>query len=405
MFFRDNHPFNHDSKRDEMSNHSDSIPEEAERASGALRGTAGGMAAPDPAGDGEVPAAPDEAPVGTPSVVSEPVPDEGTAAELRPAELPPTAGVVEETAAGAGGEAEPAGAPAPISTMERSRALWKELEPTDPTDPVIHLDHDRCENGDFLAIGASRRGRSHAHDAKYREDAFRLGKVSQWLILAVADGAGSKPLSRVGARVACDSAVAYLKGKLENLAEGQDQKIILRAALSGAMAYALAEIVAEAAQREKEAEDFACTLLLAAYSTRPENPVVGIAQVGDGGIAAQTQNGSCGQLSLADRGAFAGEALFITSRDAQMSWANRARVYQLSIPLNALLLATDGVMDDFIEPLGKLEDLFTAMQPIMENEQPEKALLEWLNYERRGSFDDRTVVVLYPHQAASQETE
>ena len=94
----------------------------------------------------------------------------------------------------------------------------------------------------------------------------------------------------------------------------------LRGALAGAMVHALAEISNEAAVRQMEANDFATTLLLVVYGGLDDKRWLGIAQVGDGGIAIQKLNGECIQIGSADHGQFGGEAVFLTSQEAQMSW-------------------------------------------------------------------------------------
>ncbi len=49
-------------------------------------------------------------------------------------------------------------------------------------------------------LGASVRGKLHAHQAQWRDDAFAWQQAGDWTCIAVADGAGSAPLSRVGSR-------------------------------------------------------------------------------------------------------------------------------------------------------------------------------------------------------------
>jgi len=291
--------------------------------------------------------------------------------------------------------------PSPLpdkDVLERTRSLWREIDPTDLSDPVDPTDKDIKKGicGEIL-VGASRRGRSHAHDGKYREDSFAFDVQDTWIFIAVADGTGSKPLARVGAKTAANSALGYLKTRLMSLHTNDQAPSTLRGALAGAMVHALAEISDEAACRQKEANDFATTLLLVAYGGCDEKRWLGIAQVGDGGIAIQKQNGECIQVGSADHGRFGGEAVFLTSQEAQMTWNQRAIVYEVQDAFQRLIVATDGVFDDFSPPFGQTERLFDDLQPISEQADAAAWLLEWLNYERRGSFDDRTLVVLTPN--------
>lgn len=282
--------------------------------------------------------------------------------------------------------------------LQRTRSLWREVEPSDPFDPVdATATMQKQGNGGEILVGASRRGRSHAHDGKYREDSFAFDVQNAWILIAVADGTGSKPLARVGSRIAANSAVEYLKTRLTHLQTNEQVPALLRGALAGAMVHALAKIADEASSRQKEANDFATTLLLVVYGSFEKKKWLGIAQVGDGGMAIQKQNGECIQVGHADHGQFGGEAVFLTSQEAQMSWHQRAFVYEVQDSFQRLIVATDGVFDDFSPPFGQTERLFQELHPMDEQEDAAKWLLEWLNYERRGSFDDRTIVVLTPN--------
>ena len=85
----------------------------------------------------------------------------------------------------------------------------------------------RCE-----AIGARVRGKKHKHEGTNCDDWFETAESAGCLIAVVADGAGSKPLSRIGARVSCEGAVEYLRGAVSGLFESQPE---LRGKLSGDM--------------------------------------------------------------------------------------------------------------------------------------------------------------------------
>ncbi|HUJ67249.1 MAG TPA: PP2C family serine/threonine-protein phosphatase [Acidimicrobiales bacterium] len=291
----------------------------------------------------------------------------------------------------------PAGQLDNATVLERTRAMWQEREPPETNDPVDH--HVReCHTSPrgIRLIAASRRGRAHAHDGSFREDCFHVAVTDGWTLVAVADGAGSKPLARVGARLATRTAIDYLE-RVTREQFGPDEEIAprLKGALAGALAQAVATLSEEAATRGRDVDDFASTLILLAYGHSPSTPWIGVAQVGDGGAAIRTQT-ECATLGQPDRGAFAGEALFLTSPETQLTWVRRASVYRMSHPPTALLVATDGVMDDFTPPLGALEALFIALEPLSLVVNSDQWLLDWLGYERRGSFDDRTLVVVLP---------
>lgn len=96
-------------------------------------------------------------------------------------------------------------------------SLWKNL-PSDKNGAFAKPDTDSA----FLVtlhltvMAASRRGRSHAHEGKYREDDFGLHfiEATGWHILMLADGAGSAKFSRRGSQLACQTALAVIEEKL-----------------------------------------------------------------------------------------------------------------------------------------------------------------------------------------------
>ena len=86
------------------------------------------------------------------------------------------------------------------------KSLWKNLD-SNKADPYWkedniagHLNFDSKN----LVVG-SKRGRSHAHEGIFRDDAFEFSFHEQngWGIIAVADGAGSAKFSRKGSEIAC----------------------------------------------------------------------------------------------------------------------------------------------------------------------------------------------------------
>jgi hypothetical protein len=132
-------------------------------------------------------------------------------------------------------------------------------------------------------------------------------------------------------------------------------------------------------------------------------------QVGDGVIGIRTRDG-CRVLGHADHGAYSSETRFLTTPRIEEKWDQRA-VVAVPAGLRALVACTDGVADDFFPEDRRLIELFTG-DPIPEFHSPAgpvrgldhgilaeprdgQALAEWLEYERRGSSDDRTLVALY----------
>lgn len=84
--------------------------------------------------------------------------------------------------------------------------LWKDI-PSDQDTKWAKKD-DIAEKGTFLNkkfVVASRRGRSHAHEGKFRDDHYCMKALPQdWAVMAVADGAGSATYAREGSRIATE---------------------------------------------------------------------------------------------------------------------------------------------------------------------------------------------------------
>ena len=291
--------------------------------------------------------------------------------------------------------------PPQVETPPRPKlATWQEVEPTDLTDPVSHTAHRLLEGADgWRLAGASRRGKMHAHHGTYREDAFAIAVVGPWHLAAVSDGAGSSRLSRVGSRLAVETAVARMTEIVQ--AEPSLPPEELPRSLAEALKAAHAAVVQEAERRQLPIKDFSATFLLLVHRAAKNGHLIGSIQVGDGLIAIKHRDGSIEPLAERDSGTFGGETYFLTSRPAQ-AWAERGEVRLLQEPPALLVAMSDGVADDFIPYEKHLEGLFRTLDKVLaqttENQDRDVAqiLLELIGYDKRGSFDDRTLVILYP---------
>ncbi len=282
------------------------------------------------------------------------------------------------------------GAPKPAA------ATWRELEPTDPSDPVPHVETVAMDGKlGWIIAGASRRGKMHAHRAGYREDALAVAVAGPWQLAAVSDGAGSAPLSRVGSHLAVETAITALARSLEGQAAPSDEA--LAAALREALEAAHAALHAEAKRRAIAPKDLAATFLLMAFGTVKGNPVVGTLQVGDGLIALRYLDDRIEALSKPDSGAFGGETYFLTSRPAE-AWRDRAEVRHLAAMPALLVVMSDGVADDLIPYEEHLPRFFSRVAKTvaggLDGDTAAQRLSELIAYDKRGSFDDRTIVVM-----------
>ena len=284
-------------------------------------------------------------------------------------------------------------------TIESYGAVnWRTLDPEDLSDGRKHQQvQDHVEDG-WRTLAVSLRGKSHAHSGKWREDAFEIAFASGCQIVAVSDGAGSAPLSRVGSEIAAGVAASALRDFLlmqsppftdECLADG----------LGLAVERAYEEVKAEADRRNIPLRDCACTLLLLVHQPgeKGEPGRIGTLQIGDGAIFLEI-DGVTEAREAGDHGSAAGETLFLTSRSPDL-WRSRAIVDTLMAPLDLCLVTTDGIADDFYPFSRHAGQLMRGIRrSVLEQKiQPwADSLIEIISYERRGSFDDRTLVLIAP---------
>jgi hypothetical protein len=381
---------------------------------------------------------------------------------------------------------------------------WKPIPPDEDNQLPCAKKSEILANG-FKIVAARARGKKHKHEGNYCEDWFEIARSGNWGIIAVADGAGSKRFSKIGARMACQAAVNYLvkllqthqivsreKWSTDTFARHKNGQFYeqdieltqkrLHEALQAAYHAIETAYYARTSKktvRQTSVSDFATTLLLAVHTTVKYKTalysLILACQVGDGMSAAiykQNQPFSC-VLGKVEKEGFCGETEFLTSstRKLERDYLS-AKTFAFFSPMQALMVMTDGVSDDYYPPdkgmlqlFGDLvlngiipvatsetlsadkikalkqqknayviveeritekgrhptpicsvseyakiinlsiEELITApgllaagIPPEIKNSDstPENKLLTWLDtYNIRGSFDDRTLVVLF----------
>ena len=419
------------------------------------------------------------APVGEPTPESapesgEPSPDEGSAGESAPEKM------------------------SDRDVMRHTASLWRYrtvAENGTELHTEYHCKHTRTGVGEV--IGARVRGKKHKHEGTNCDDWFETAVAEGCFIAVVADGAGSKQLSRIGARVSCEAAVEYLRNEIPEMFS-RDRG--LRAKLAGDMSGeeflgACGEFAALIRKSAVAAFDAVIQKLGSLYSDGSYVRVLGrnptladmgstflaavavpvevngerqrfvvTLQIGDGCICAidtRAEHSKCLRLmGEADSGAYSGETEFLSERTvSEDAAARKTRISRGRSDI--LMLMSDGVADDYFpaQPMMKrlLLDLrlngilpmpgdtsgrcepapmeFPAVTPEQQpvavqyskqllkdgddavNElwdsrdtlapwsleawgkslggTPELRLQNWLdNYSERGSFDDRTLVVM-----------
>lgn len=126
--------------------------------------------------------------------------------------------------------------PIPFIINQDPRKLWKNLPVDWKGMPEPKYEKEDCQN-EYVKVeafeggepqkdivAASKRGRSHAQEAKPRDDHFKLyhDDKTNWYVMAVADGAGSARYSREGSRIACETVVEHCKTYLTDSAEFEE---------------------------------------------------------------------------------------------------------------------------------------------------------------------------------------
>ncbi len=209
----------------------------------------------------------------------------------------------------------------------------------------------------WVVTAASVRGPDHAREGRPRQDACAWCAEGSRLVAAIADGAGSAPRSREGARVCSATVVDALSGSPAP-APGDEAGDAVRAALEAAIADARSSL-------EGHLED-AGTGSLRDYTAT----VVGVwaeaergwlFHIGDGAAAAaRAEDPADSVVSPPENGRFAEETFFFTDR----AWRQHLRITPFSAR-NLVVLASDGAgsftfaprwrgLDaDFVGPLAR----------------------------------------------------
>ena len=334
----------------------------------------------------------------------------------------------------------------PAQSTRTALATWEDKAPEGEWDPTQVLNISDPENDESFEIkgklsifGATVRGKTHKHHAEWRDDSIAAGQTGPWSYIIACDGAGSADFSRLGSYHASQTMHKHLQKALDGKATGPvstDQpetlKLVKTALKDGALK-ALDEIKQHAAQCKQNPKLFHTTLLVLVHWQHDGIDCFSILQVGDGAIFIMGEpNHSDPKVFLGnDHGSHSGETVFLTSPNVDRSLGRRIKfttlqdhVHHTPIPLLCAAVMTDGVSDDFFPEQTKLVELFTGDSlPLMldQNDQPQSGLFtksnlahlnqrgaefvkEWLYFEKKQSFDDRSLVFLMDESLVSQFT-
>ncbi|AWL28866.1 protein phosphatase 2C domain-containing protein [Acinetobacter defluvii] len=311
-----------------------------------------------------------------------------------------------------------------LNVIADPRSLWKVIEPEARQAFVkAHTDQECIDTPYYQLIAASRRGRSHEHAGSFRDDDFSLMQIahSDWSVLAVADGAGSAEYSREGSRIAVEIVQKefqrYLnehtidalnedikQWQLDQPQHADTQRIANKLNQQFYNVYyeiyrsILMQLDQLAAENNVATKAFSTTLLVAVVYQHADKNLISTFSVGDGAIAAFGQD-MVRIMNVADGGEYAGQTKFL-DRSIHQELGSRVKIGCFK-DLKAVLLMTDGISDPIFETDAGLAnqqkwlDLYAELEPVLQQDQPEQALLEWMHFFKTGHHDDRTLAALY----------
>jgi serine/threonine protein phosphatase PrpC len=294
--------------------------------------------------------------------------------------------------------------------------------------------------GRYSFVGGSAVGRLHSRERRGREDSLLVRSKGDWLCAAVADGVGNAPKGVWGSALAVsaftdrvlfhlpysctrkvrrvsetrrtfekDSASLSLAGwhevgVLSFFQEGEVEKgeippwETVQEYLFEAGEYTH-RMLQDLAQREgKDPQDFATTLLCCLFHVVEEKGA--FFHIGDGALLGVRKDGKSVLLSVQE-GRDTGEVEVLTQPD----WQDFCRAGTFDFRrdyLSAFMLMTDGLADDCLYgPPEDITDRFALdilreIRATSNREMAARRLVFWLGtYTLPGSFDDRTLVVVY----------
>lgn len=318
----------------------------------------------------------------------------------------------------------------PVATTPKP-ATWKNLPAKEPWLPpaiaphapelrrVAATDAVACERvlPGWRAVGASRRGRMHANGGTHREDSLAFDAHERATVLCVSDGAGSCVHSRIGSHVAAQRVVEVLLAATEKVdsaiaADAGKLKDFLSAQVTAAAIAATDALVELAKKSGCAPKDFRCTLLTALHYRGEQHELLLTNQIGDGAICLLRKDRSTARLGASDSGAHSGEVSCFVPDDCAREKAKTV-VAVADVPsVECVLLCSDGIEDPFYplekqaaaifrqlyagvtEPLPDFKAQLPQPAPLVQ-ESAAWGLAQWLEFEKRGENDDRTVAVLH----------
>ncbi|MEJ2887966.1 protein phosphatase 2C domain-containing protein [Actinomycetospora aeridis] len=262
---------------------------------------------------------------------------------------------------------------------------------------AIHGEDDRPS---LVLRAASVRGLSHRFMGKVRQDeyAFRQTADGRYLVIAVADGVSSGPLSHLAASVATRQGCALIEGRLRQYVPSdvpwQNVLQALKADIedSGRRALERRGVDTLGWGADEFTKELATTLVVAIVDVEAQQHGHGVTlmRVGDASAWIRDRRGSWRDQYEANVGRFVGSSVTtalpcLRAIDSPVSTTVRRG--------EALVLMTDGVGD----PLGDgANDFADFLSDVWSVPPAALAFAAHLDFARRSFDDDRTAVAVWP---------
>jgi len=223
-------------------------------------------------------------------------------------------------------------------------------QPTLTEHPENHEPSSPIRLGRWFGHARSVAGRSHDRTGAPCQDASRYFDGPDIAIAVIADGAGSRQHSQLGAQLAADCTLLWLQALSVHDIAAADEQLVTRVIYEAVRS----QVVQAALAAGHEPDDYACTLgFVIAGGKR-----FIAANLGDGlifGVGRETIE----LLTPPDRGEFANVTWFLTSPGSHTRWSIRSGDADLYA---GFVLCTDGVGDTlWHRPTGRFAPALTQI--------------------------------------------
>ncbi|REC49670.1 PP2C family serine/threonine-protein phosphatase [Chryseobacterium pennipullorum] len=315
----------------------------------------------------------------------------------------------------------------PLLVNADPKDLWKNI-PCDKNAAFYKPEEEAFKGGfsDKKIVVVSKRGRSHAHEGKFREDDFAVNRLpAEWNIISVSDGAGSATAAREGSRLAVAAINEFFSSReilheIENNIHqmngfpGEEplearQNII--DILSESVFHVYHTLENAAGVNALSLSDLHATLVFVLLKKFSFGYVILSFGVGDCPVNLIHRGFSeVNLLNQMDVGEFGGGTRFITMKEIfNGHMASRFRI-TVTDDFLYLVLMTDGIYDPKFITENKLEDPESwkvffedlagnnddrAKVDFIDDEKIDEQLLIWTDFWSRGNHDDRTLAIIY----------